>query len=345
MNRKLVIGLGSAASAGFIALLMLFFARDPAAATPSGVTVSAIMQKGGSWTTVGADPSGAFDVLPGGLPSGGILLYFYAPSRTALRVDIDGTALPLFSSLAAGADPSVSGYYRVNDLNTSRSPAIWTVGVRPPAAKLALPMFTLNIADVSLNPFLSGTARQSAPLSIKLVAQQSYVVAVVLSGSGQGTITSNPAGISCPPTCSFDFGQSVNVSLTPQPSSSSTFDGWSGPCSGYGNCPLLLNGTAFTADAAFRLTTLTGNPMVSSCPAMNPPPNSSWFSEPFCSSQNAFNDPSPDLSCNSQKYFCCAKVLGAAGGDCPPDHVEYPASCDFGNPNVIDTASGCYLKN
>jgi hypothetical protein len=346
MGKKVVVGLSAAAAAAAASFLLWFFMRDPAAATPSGFEVAAILQAGGSWTTVGPNPAGAFEILPGGNANVGFRLYLYAPSPTTLNVDIDGTALPNFTSLASGSNISASGYYQVLDINSSHSPARWTVGIRPPDAKIASLMFTANVSDSSVNPFLTGTARQSAPLSIKLVAQKSFVVAVLLSGTGQGTVfSSNPQGISCPPTCVHDFGQSFNVTLTPHPTSeTSTFAGWAGACSGFQNCVLPLNGTAFTAIANFRHTDLAGFPSLSSCPAMSPPAGHSWFSQPYCSTPNAFNDPSPDLGCNQQKYFCCAKS-GGPNGDCPPNHIEFAPSCDFDNTHIRATPSGCYIQN
>jgi hypothetical protein len=343
MGKKVVVGISAAGAAAIAALLLWYLQRDPAAATPSSIVVNAILQSGGSWSGVGANGAGAFEVLPGAVPSEGFDLYFYAPSPTSLLVDVDGTALPNFTSLAAGADTSGTGYFRIEYVNVNAAGAVWRVRVMPPQAKIASPMFTIHIADVSLDPFLTGTARQSTPLAINLVAQKNFVVSVVLSGNGQGSVSSsNPMGIACPPACVHDFGMSFNVTLTPNPSSGSTFDGWAGPCSGYGNCMLTLNGTSFTAIAKFRTTSLSGNPMLSNCPAMNPPNGHMWYSQPYCSSQNTFNDPSPDLGCNQQKYFCCAKSSGP-NGSCPPNHVEFPPSCDFGNTHIVPTASGCYI--
>jgi hypothetical protein len=347
VGKKIVVALsGAAAVAIAAAAVLLWYAQHyPAAVTPSGIVVNAILQNGGSWSGVGANGAGAFEVLPGAVPSEGFDLYFYAPSPTSLLVDVDGTELPNFTSLAAGADTSGTGYFRIENVNVNAAGAVWRVRVMPPQAKIASPMFTIHIADVSVDPFLTGTARQSTPLAINLVAQKSFVLSVVLSGNGQGSVSSsNPMGIACPSMCVHDFGQSFTVTLTPNPASGSTFDGWAGSCTGYGNCVLTLNGTSFMAIAKFRTTSLSGNPMLSNCPAPNPPEGHTWFSQPRCSLQNVFNDPSPDLGCNLQKYYCCAKSTGAIGA-CPPDHVEFPATCDFGNPHVLATPTGCYLHN
>ena len=53
------------------------------------------------------------------------------------------------------------------------------------------------------------------------------VVTVSLAGAGSGTVTSNPAGISCPGACSASFAGPVTLTA-----SSAGFAGWSGACSG-----------------------------------------------------------------------------------------------------------------
>ena len=65
---------------------------------------------------------------------------------------------------------------------------------------------------------------------------------VTVGGSGSGKVTSTPAGISCPGTCSADFATGSKVTLTAGPSSGSTFAGWSGgACSGTGGCVVTMS--------------------------------------------------------------------------------------------------------
>lgn len=63
-----------------------------------------------------------------------------------------------------------------------------------------------------------------------------HTVTVHLAGTGTGTVTSDPAGISCGSTCSHSFENGTEVTLTPAPSSNSTFTGWTGACTGTGAC-------------------------------------------------------------------------------------------------------------
>ncbi|GAB4294579.1 MAG: hypothetical protein Fur0034_02480 [Desulfuromonadia bacterium] len=52
-------------------------------------------------------------------------------------------------------------------------------------------------------------------------------LSLTLSGTGSGSVTSTPPGISCPPTCSAPFPSGASVTLTPLPDLSSFLSLWS----------------------------------------------------------------------------------------------------------------------
>jgi len=81
-------------------------------------------------------------------------------------------------------------------------------------------------------------------------AQPSIPLQIVGAGSGTGTVTSSPAGISCGADCEEVYPSFTKVVLTATPSPGSTFTGWSGAgCSGTGTCEVtLLEATAVTAE-------------------------------------------------------------------------------------------------
>ncbi|MBK1700588.1 DUF1566 domain-containing protein [Thiococcus pfennigii] len=85
-----------------------------------------------------------------------------------------------------------------------------------------------------------------------------YTLTVAKAGTGTGTVTSNPAGIDCGSDCSQGYVSGTVVTLTATPDSGSTFDGWSGACSGgLTTCPV-------TMTAAKSVTATFGS---GSCPA------------------------------------------------------------------------------
>ncbi len=75
--------------------------------------------------------------------------------------------------------------------------------------------------------------------------------------SGDGSVSSSPAGISCGTACSALFTTGSTVTLSAAPASGSSFSGWSGACAAAGSetsCTLTMN-QAQTAAAAFTLQT------------------------------------------------------------------------------------------
>lgn len=70
----------------------------------------------------------------------------------------------------------------------------------------------------------------------------SYALSVAKAGTGSGTITSSPAGISCGSDCSESYTLNTQVTLTRNADQGSNFGGWSGACSGQGaNCTVTMD--------------------------------------------------------------------------------------------------------
>ena len=109
--------------------------------------------------------------------------------------------------------------------------------------------------------------------SITVLLNQTLALKVNLTGGGQGSVTSSPAGINCPSKCVFGFADGSMVTLTAKAATGSVFTGWSGPCSGTGTCSVTLSASE-TVTATFKLlfpltVTLAGNGtgMVTSSPS------------------------------------------------------------------------------
>lgn len=75
----------------------------------------------------------------------------------------------------------------------------------------------------------------------ELAAQTTYTLTITLAGTGSGTVTSSPAGITCSPTCTASFPAGTKVTLTAKAATGSYFVGWSGTCKTDGNCSVTLN--------------------------------------------------------------------------------------------------------
>ncbi|MBI4917288.1 MAG: hypothetical protein HY825_15730 [Acidobacteria bacterium] len=82
----------------------------------------------------------------------------------------------------------------------------------------------------------------------------SSTLTVSSSGTGSGTVASDPAGIDCGDTCSASFPNNTVVTLTAAAATDSTFTGWSGEgCAGTGTCQVTMT-QARAVTATFTLS-------------------------------------------------------------------------------------------
>ncbi len=89
------------------------------------------------------------------------------------------------------------------------------------------------------------------------------VLTVTKAGTGAGTVSSDPAGITCGGTCRAAFPAGGTVTLHPMAAAGSTFTGWTGGgCSGTGDCAANVTG-----DVSVTATFTSNSP-----PPPPPPP-------------------------------------------------------------------------
>ena len=70
----------------------------------------------------------------------------------------------------------------------------------------------------------------------------SFALAVLRSGSGSGTVTSESTGIACGTDCEETYPAGTQVTLSATADTGSIFEGWSGGgCSGTGVCEIIMN--------------------------------------------------------------------------------------------------------
>lgn len=81
-----------------------------------------------------------------------------------------------------------------------------------------------------------------------------YALTVSRQGTGGGTVASSPAGIDCGSDCSETYTSGTVVTLTPTPDATSTFDGWSGACSGTGPCVVTMSQARSVSVSFTRIT-------------------------------------------------------------------------------------------
>ncbi len=103
-------------------------------------------------------------------------------------------------------------------------------------------------------------------------ALDTYALNVMKLGTGTGTVTSTPAGISCGADCGETYTFGTVVTLAQTPGTGSTFNGWGGPCTGTGVCTVTMsairNVTAtYTLKKYTLMASVTGSGTITSTPA------------------------------------------------------------------------------
>lgn len=89
---------------------------------------------------------------------------------------------------------------------------------------------------------------KSVTASFNDTPETMYSLTITPGGNGTGTITSSPSGIECGSVCLAYFPKDSSVTLTATNNEGSAFGGWSGECSGTGDCTVVMNGNkAITA--------------------------------------------------------------------------------------------------
>lgn len=103
---------------------------------------------------------------------------------------------------------------------------------------------------------------QEATATFSLSGAATQKLTVWKSGTGDGTVTSDPAGIECGAYCVEDFVDGAVVTLTASASDGSEFVGWSGNCSGQEKTCEVVMGSARLVMAEFHFETQVSGPHV-----------------------------------------------------------------------------------
>jgi len=114
---------------------------------------------------------------------------------------------------------------------------------------------------------------------VPLIGSGVATLSVMKTGTGTGTVTSVPAGISCGTDCTEAYAPNTMVTLTAAADNGSTFTGWtlgggwstigSGSCPGTGSCTVTIS-AAQAVSANFSLGAFTLTPSVSTGGSITP---------------------------------------------------------------------------
>jgi len=291
----------------------------------------------GQWQTVSFTTS-TFAVLP--VKGRGVRLDFNAPKDSVFNVTIaepDGTMIALSQHDNTPVPPD-DGYFSIIDVNTNSTPALYRMYVRTPAVMSSPEMYQIQVVNL-------GTPN-SSPMTVNFGAAPRFTVKVQVTGDGH--VTSNPGGITCGSSsqgplspCSFDFGQSVTLSLNPNSNQGSKFIGWTGNCIGKAVCTLTLDGAPVAATAVFAPD--SSSMTVMSCPVAQRIPGLRWIDMPACATGHIDEHPGITLQCDAAGFFCCEPQTNASSTRCGADHLESVPDCRAdGIHALLRQPGGCY---
>ncbi len=123
---------------------------------------------------------------------------------------------------------------------------------------------------------------------------------VAVQGASYGSVSSNPAGINCGATCSYNFNNATTtVTLTATPANGGNFAGWGGACSGTQlSCTVNIS-QAQSVTATFSNVSLSqalDNPNLTWTTSGNTP----WFGETTVSEAGGSAAASGSIAANQQ---------------------------------------------
>ena len=175
----------------------------------------------------------------------GVVAVNSAPQAQTVTLGNSGTSDLVLGTLSlSGADATLFSLQADTCTATTLAPgAACTADIQHTASSVGIRSALLAVP--SNDP-------DTPQLSIPLSAEDGAYFTLSVATSGNGTVTSLPAGIDCGATCSTPFFQDTVVTLTPTPGIDSYFTGWSGGCSGTGSCQPAMTAPLSVA-AAFSL--------------------------------------------------------------------------------------------
>lgn len=205
-------------------------------------------------STSATTPAGTYQITVTGSPLGRTTMFnlvVTAPSQSlavALTATPASGTAPLSTTLSANVSGTATGtvnytfWWNCTDPGTSVS-AVSAICGDPHNATYGAKFdgITENPKSVSHTYTAAGTytakviaergtvAPPESRTTVTVTApMQFFTLTVAKAGTGSGTVTSNPTGITCGTDCTESYPYNTSVTLTATPSAGSTFSGWSG---------------------------------------------------------------------------------------------------------------------
>jgi hypothetical protein len=115
--------------------------------------------------------------------------------------------------------------------------------------------------DISDGTVINNMPKTTSTLYVWAVRSTMGDIRIIKTGSGSGTVASNPKGISCGTDCAEAYKIGATVTLTAAAKPGSSFTGWSGGgCAGSGTCTVTLSEDNSITATFTAIPTLTVSP-------------------------------------------------------------------------------------
>jgi hypothetical protein len=204
--------------------------------------------------------------------------------------------VPAEVSLASANGGTFPYYYTIPTFASGVPPmgtVLWLDGVlRGSASAKGTYIFQVMAVD------LMG-ATDTKPVTVVVKDPPLYTLQVQKTGNGTGTVYSYDSKISCGADCSQKYEIDTQVTLFADPTGEASFIGWSGACSGTGDCTITMDDDK-TAVANFSLCASIGE---------------SCDSTPCCTGKTCV----PNNYCPGSDPTAINVCKGSCGGDYPVD--------------------------
>ena len=187
-----------------------------------------------------AGVAGVFDLVVTGL--GGSSAITPADQYTyVLRPAIAGLS-PATGPIAGDNEVEIVG---LNLLNATKV-AFGTTVLTPPFIENADTSIKVNApahaaGAVNVRVTTPGGNSFNFPAGEYTYALPTNALTVTRVGTGTGTVVSSPVGIDCGSECAHAFAEDAVVALSATANADSSFEGWSGACSGVGGCVVSMS--------------------------------------------------------------------------------------------------------
>ncbi|GAB0057332.1 hypothetical protein SIID45300_01657 [Candidatus Magnetaquicoccaceae bacterium FCR-1] len=147
-----------------------------------------------------------------------------------------------FQAAKVQLSTKLSGWVNGNYIDVTESGNTWFVGGLGEIRSIVDATLYLN------NQLTANESVSSELTTSNLPLNNTMTVAT----TGNGSVSSVPAGITCQTDCTENYSAGTYVTLTAAPASDSVFNGWSGACTGSGTCSVFMT-AAKSVTANFKL--------------------------------------------------------------------------------------------